>query len=288
MRVSFRDIGGIKTRIFHQGAGKHGVILLHGVGVGADSWFWNIAALSADDRMCVAPDLLGFGMTDEPAGSDDVPPHDQIVGHLVALIDELGLERVTLVGSSFGSQVACLLYWRIAARVDRLVLVGCSPALNGPATLGPMYEQSFANGIKAMSEPTLEVCRRRMKNLVHDEEAIPEALLLVQLTLYGLPHTRARYERRMRGIMAPAALQSYDVTTRLHKITVPTLVVWGRHDIRGNLEEAFTNAERLPAGRMLVYENCGHLPYLENPAKFNAHVLEFMASSQAVVSKAIG
>jgi pimeloyl-ACP methyl ester carboxylesterase len=80
----------------------------------------------------------------------------------------------------------------------------------------------------------------------------------------------------MRGIMAPAALERYDVTARLDQITIPTLVVWGRHDMRGNFDEAAANVRRLPAGRMIVFEDCGHLPYLEHPSRFNAEFSEFM------------
>lgn len=276
MRATFADIGGVPTRYFQAGSGDHGVLLLHGVGVGADSWLWNLEALSGGGRTCIAPDLLGFGMTGEGGLSGDTPPQDAIVDHLAALADHIGLRRLTLVGSSFGSQIACSLYWRLAERVDRLVLVGCAPALNGPATLAPMYEQSFRNGISAMRDPTLEVCRRRMRNLVHDEATVPEALLLVQLTLYGLPDAKERYERRIRGIMPRAALERQDVTARLDRITVPTLVIWGRHDIRGDFEEAAGNARRLPSGTMVVFEDCGHLPYLEQPSKFNAQVRAFI------------
>src|SRR4029078_6712261 len=115
----------------------------------------------------------------------DGPPQDGIVEHLAALVEHLGLKRVTVVGSSFGANIACHLFWRLRARVDGLVLVGCGPALNGPETLSAMYEQSFANGIAAIEDPTIEVCRRRMNNLVFDPRSVPEALLMLQLSLYA-------------------------------------------------------------------------------------------------------
>ena len=137
--------------------------------------------------------------------------------------------------------------------MDRLVLVGCGPALNSPPFLHTMYQQSLANGIAAMADPTLERCERRMRNLVFDPASIPPALPLIQLTLYGLPETRDRYERRIRGIMSMEALMHYDVTSRLHQIAAPTA-----------------------RGKMLVWEECGHLPYLEKPAQFNAVVDAFI------------
>jgi pimeloyl-ACP methyl ester carboxylesterase len=59
MRASFADIAGVQTRFFQHGENDYGVVLIHGVGVGADSWLWNLEALG-QGRTAVAPDLLGM------------------------------------------------------------------------------------------------------------------------------------------------------------------------------------------------------------------------------------
>ena len=239
MRASFADIAGVRTRFFQHGEGDYGVVLIHGVGVGADSWLWNVEALG-QGRMAVAPELLGYGLTGEGSYREG-PPHESMAEQLSALAEQLSLRRLCLVGSSFGANIACHLALRLGARMDRLVLVGCGPALNSPPFLHAVYQQSLANGLAAMADPTLERC-----------------------------------ERRIRGIMSMEALMHYDVTSRLYEIAAPTLVIWGRQDIRGELEEAERHAARLPRGKMLVWEECGHLPYLEKPAQFNAVVDAFI------------
>ncbi len=279
MRATIETIAGVTTRYLHHGSGDVGILLLHGVGVSADSFLWNLEVLGGDNCQAVAPDLLGYGMTGEGSYKEGAP-QDGIVGHLVALIDHLGLKRIVIVGSSFGANVGTHLFWKIRSRVDGVALVGCGPALNSVETLSAMYEQSFDNGIKAMSDPTLETCRRRMNNLVFDPKTVPEALLMLQLTLYALPGARDRYERRMRGIKEFAALKRFDVTSRIAELTVPSLVIWGREDIRGNLEEAERCARALPRGQMTIYEKCGHLPYLEYPERFNRQLTEFLAEAQ--------
>jgi pimeloyl-ACP methyl ester carboxylesterase len=115
-----------------------------------------------------------------------------------------------------------------------------------------------------------------MNNLVFDAKSVPEALVLLQLTLYALPGARDRYERRMRGIKDRAALERFDVTSKISQVTAPSLVIWGRQDVRGSLEEAERAAKLLPDGQWVLYENCGHLPYLEHPDRFNAQVREFV------------
>ena len=274
MRATIENIAGVSTRYLHHGSGNCGVLMLHGVGVSADFWLWNLSGLG--DVWAIAPDLLGYGMTEEGDYLSGAP-QDGIIEHAAALVEHLGLEHVTIVGSSFGSNIACHLAWKLGSRVDGLILAGCGPALNGPETLSTMYEQSFSNGIAAMKNPTLEVCRRRMNNLVFDPLCVPEALLMLQLSLYALPRAADRYERRMRGIKELDALKRFDVTGRLAELTIPVSIVWGRQDARGNLTEAQKNATALPQGRMCIYEDCGHLPYLEFPEQFNLHVREFVA-----------
>jgi 4,5:9,10-diseco-3-hydroxy-5,9,17-trioxoandrosta-1(10),2-diene-4-oate hydrolase len=275
MRVSFMDVGGVRSRVYHHGDGRNAVLMLHGVGVSSDSFIWNLEGLG-NGRLALAPDLLGYGMTGE-GDYRSGPPQDGIVDHLIALLDHLQIAKVCVIGSSFGAANACLLALRQPERVNRLVLVGCGPALNGTAFLHAMYEKSLENGIAAMVEPTLERCQRRMRNLVFDSRSVPPALPLIQLTLYGLPDARDRYERRIRGIMRREALEKYDVTSRLQNITVPTLAVWGRQDIRGELAEAERNFRNVPNGRFVVFENCGHLPYLEKRDEFNTLVADFIA-----------
>jgi 2-hydroxy-6-oxonona-2,4-dienedioate hydrolase len=275
MRAVIESVGGVLTRYFIHGAGDTAVLMLHGVGVSSDSWLWTLPALG-DDVLCVAPDMLGFGLTEEGAYTGGAP-QQHILNHLVELCNHLPVRRLVVVGSSFGSSIACHLGWRMPSKIVGLVLVGCGPALNGVETLSSMYEQSFENGIAAMRNPTLEVCTRRMNNLVFDSSTVPEALLMVQLTLYALPEAADRYERRMRGIKDPEALRRFDITSRAHTITAPTTIVWGRQDVRGKLEEATEVVNRIPNAHMDIFEECGHLPYLEKPTEFNSLLRKFIA-----------
>src|SRR5262245_60832510 len=57
-------------------------------------------------------------------------------------------------------------------------------------------------------------------------------------------------------------LERFGVTSKIAQVTAPSLVIWGRQDVRGSLEEAERVAKLLPDGQWMVYEDCGHLPYL--------------------------
>jgi pimeloyl-ACP methyl ester carboxylesterase len=275
VRVGFETVNGVPTRLFRHGGGRHGALLLHGVGTSADSWFRNLPALGRDDRLAFAPDLLGMGMTGDGAWTDG-PPHGAMVGHLADLIDHLGLERVDVVGSSFGAMIAAHLVWRLGPRARRLILVGASPVLNSAETMARVHGAALANGRAAMDDLTLETCRRRLQNLIFDKDAAPEPVYFMQLTLAALPGARERWERRMRAIGTPEARRRYDVFGRLEDLVLPTLAVWGRHDPRGDFDEAAAAAKRIPNGRWVVLEECGHLPYLEQPDRFNELARAFL------------
>jgi pimeloyl-ACP methyl ester carboxylesterase len=109
-----------------------------------------------------------------------------------------------------------------------------------------MYQQRWGLGAASAIQTVPSLARFGLLIPVPFIGGIGMRTALVALTLYGLPETRGRYERRIRGIMSMEALMHYDVTSRLHEIAAPTLVIWGRQDIRGELKEAERHAARLP------------------------------------------
>jgi pimeloyl-ACP methyl ester carboxylesterase len=285
MNVEFANVAGVQTRFYRHGQGDEAVLLLHGVGVSSDSWFWNLEALGKS-RVAIAPDMLGFGMTEE-GDYQGGPPHDLIVQHLVNLLKHLRLRQVAVVGSSFGANIACHFALAHPALVSHLVLVGCGPALNSPGYLLKMYEASFENGSMAMSDPSLERCRRRLDRLVFKANKSQAALLTMQLTLYSLPSAFERYQRRMMGIGNANALREYDVVARLSEIKCPSLVIWGRQDTRGDMSEAEQNSKNLSSSKFLTFEACGHLPYLEYPDRFNSLVGNFIADDASAENRSL-
>ena len=87
MRFEFAHIDGAKTRYLIGGSGP-GVILVHGVGMSADTWFWTIPELAKQFRVA-APDLLDNGFTGAGKYMGG-PPHPFIVEHLLRFADHLG------------------------------------------------------------------------------------------------------------------------------------------------------------------------------------------------------
>lgn len=276
MRARFIDVGGIRTRILEEGVGKRPALLLvHGFGAIAEHWFRNIDELGQAFHV-VAPDLIGHGFTD-PVRFGGTPPHPKTVDHLSALADALGLETFAVCGSSYGALISALLYFKNPQRVSRYVVCGSGSMFNTEEELAKALPAALANASQAMKDPTFANCRRRLGNICYGgEAAVPEATAHAHMLSYAYPHLLEVYEDAMRGMMDQAKSRPYRVLERLEQIRVPTLIVWGREDPRGIYQRAVENAPRFPNARLVTFEKCGHLPFLEQPAAFNREIVAFL------------
>ncbi|HXZ18257.1 MAG TPA: alpha/beta hydrolase, partial [Roseiarcus sp.] len=115
--------GGIATNYHDQGQGPS-VLFIHGSGPGVSAWAnWRltIPTLSKTYRV-IAPDMVGFGFTDRPKGAKY--SKDLWVRQAIGLLDALGIDKVHVVGNSFGGAIALAMAIRHPERVGRLALMG--------------------------------------------------------------------------------------------------------------------------------------------------------------------
>jgi 4,5:9,10-diseco-3-hydroxy-5,9,17-trioxoandrosta-1(10),2-diene-4-oate hydrolase len=80
----------------------------------------------------------------------------------------------------------------------------------------------------------------------------------------------------MRGMMDLVASRPYRILERLEQLHLPTLIMWGRQDKRGIYERALEAVTRLPDGRLVAFDRCGHHPHLEHPKEFNELMRQFV------------
>jgi pimeloyl-ACP methyl ester carboxylesterase len=97
--------------------------------------------------------------------------------------------------------------------------------------------------------------------------------------LLATPGYRAAYLSALRSVAGLRRLREGVVLAdRLQELSMPTLLVWGRHDHIFPAREAEVASQRIPGGRLIVFEGSGHTPQMEEPERFNAEVLEFLGS----------
>jgi pimeloyl-ACP methyl ester carboxylesterase len=168
-------VDGLEVRFFEAGEGAPVVpplILLHGASLGssADVWTRNLGPLAAHGLRVIAPDLPGFGETDNPADHSLAYRRDFVL----KLMDALEITRASVVGHSQSGRIALELAFRHRERIARIVIVGTG------SLLPPLDEKAEREGEEgAMAEPTLADTRGLLEsNLYNKVLATPEAVAI--------------------------------------------------------------------------------------------------------------
>lgn len=234
------------------------VLLLHSTVCDRRMWDPQWQPLISAGYQVVRCDFRGFGETPPP----QAPWND--AEDAVSLLDELGIGRAAVAGSSFGGRVAQEIAARWPARVTALALLCAGLAGHQPsASLAAMSSQEEA--LLAAG----------------DIDGATELNVTTWLGPDAAGETRAAVRRMQRhsfevqlaaGAEPPYATRPVDLAA----VTAPALVVSGAHDLTDFREIAARLAAELPGARALELPWAGHLPSLERPAEITALLTGFL------------
>jgi 2-hydroxy-6-oxonona-2,4-dienedioate hydrolase len=263
------DVGGVRTRVLQAGAGPD-LVLLHGTGGHLEAYSRDLAGLAADFRV-TAYDMVGHGWSDLP---DKPYTTDVLADHLVGLLDVLGIEQTHLSGESLGGWVAAWTAAHHGDRVNRMVLNTPGNIANKPEVM----QRLVASTTKAVSEPTDENVRARVKWLFHDTSMVTDELVNLRRTIYTRPGFRRAIDNTL-VLQDPVtrARYSWDPSW-VSTISAPTLLLWTDHDPTGGLDEAKLLLDWLPDAELHVVNGAGHWPQWEKPSEFLAEHRRFLLS----------
>jgi pimeloyl-ACP methyl ester carboxylesterase len=253
------------ARIHYERAGSGlPVILLH-AGI-ADSRMWGpqVDAFAREFDV-IRPDMRGFGRSEMPAGPWS--PVDDVL----ALIDELGLKPVHLIGCSMGGELAIDFALEHAERISKLVLVGS--AYSGFEVMRE-HGDLFKDLMAARQARDYEALNDGMLKLFLDGPKRPPGY--VAGSVRQLVHEMNERAVRVDFEKSPPEEIDPPAAERLAEITAPTLVMVGDADVPTILEAGDQLTASIPHARKAVIEDAAHLPNLEHPDEFNRLVLEFL------------
>jgi 2-hydroxy-6-oxonona-2,4-dienedioate hydrolase len=264
-------VGSWSTRVLECGAGTP-LILMHGTGGHLEAYTRNLRALGARYRV-IAYDFPGHGWT-TTAGSD--LEIDDYIGHLLGLLDGLGVDRAHLCGESLGGWVAVKFAARHPDRVGRLVLNTPGGTMATPEVMERIRSLSQA----AADDPSGQRVRARLEWLMADARSVTDELVAIRQGIYSRPG----FPESMRHILC---LQDPQVRRRnlvtnaeLAAVAAPALVIWTRDDPSGPAKAGLDMADRIPAGEFQLIKDAGHWPQWEQQEQFDTLVLEFLARGE--------
>ncbi len=247
-------VRGTPVHLLTEGSGPV-LLFLHGAG-GAGRWLEFQTALARPFTVQM-PSHPGHGGS--PA-AEWIEHISDLAFHYLDLLDELGLERVHLVGASFGGWIAAEIAVMASHRLRSLVLID------------PV-------GIKVDSWIYPFLFGMELGEIVATIFHKPEAALALAPPDQSIDTLAELY--RQNAALARVAWNPYLydplLRRRLPRITVPTLLCWGLHDRVAPLPCAEVWAKAIPGAQLVTFSDSGHVPHLEEPAAVAAAVVEFCA-----------
>lgn len=261
----FVEALGVRTGYYMMGR-RNGrpILMLHGMSTSGDSFREALHAL-ADDQWLIAPDIPGFGY------SDDTFPYTvpHLVEWLAAFREALQLPPLTLVGHSFGGALAAAFALAYPQDVTQLLLVA-------PSLLSSEMYSSFMKKVgfqlrlidlgMAFSQSPLWV-RRQIKAPFYDPSAQHESVWQRRLLDYKMSRASVDVIR---------AMAFYSLRERLPQLAQPVHMLWGKEDTVVPPAGAETLLDLLPRASVEFVPACGHALILEQATVFHTAVRQVM------------
>jgi len=260
---------GVKINYALEGQGAT-LVLLHGFTGSHESWLPHTAIYNQQYRT-LAPDALGHGLSDSP---DDPERYgfSHIPGDFVALLGQLGLDKVALLGYSMGGRMALQIAVSVPERVSVLIIESASPGILELEA----REQRIVNDnqIAQMIE------QEGVKAFVDYWEKAP-----IFVTQKGLAWEVLRRQREQRLKNNPTGLanslrgagagQQQPLHAKLPNLKMPVLLLAGQYDEK-YIELATQMHNLIPTSQLKIVGGTGHTIHLERPQEYDRLVLEFL------------
>ncbi|QEW06623.1 alpha/beta fold hydrolase [Nitrincola iocasae] len=251
--------GSIETAYLSSGAGQP-LILLHGAGAGAVTWYPSIGAISKHFHV-IAPDIVGYGESDKPEASYDRAYFSK---WLKDFLSALNIPKVHIVGLSQGGAVALQFVLDNPEMVDKLVLVdsgglGAQPTL--AAFLGMIWLNSF---------PSSLANRFFSRYLLFDPENRDPNHGWYSIDVLKRKGGKNAFKQGRGSAVSEIPKAS------LRKIQNKTLVIWGESDRLFPVEYGVSSTSEIANAKFLKIKDAGHLPLMDQTDTFNEAVVDFL------------
>lgn len=250
------------------GKGCRHVVLLHGLGANGYTWRHLINPLSQAGFHVWVIDLAGFGESDKP---HHLPYCFEIYVELLhAFLKEHEIVKAHFVGHSMGGGIALGFVLTHGPFVNSLTLIDAAGyPLHLPRPLWMMKKMGFLMK-RFICRLTVKVA---LQKVYHQKEVLTEEVI----DAYWKPLSEnGGKEVVIKMLQSIDNQRLKELSCLFSHIMIPTLVLWGRNDRWIPVHHGYRFFEVIPNARLVIIEECGHVPHEEQPEKVNLSVLSFL------------
>ncbi|MEV0093489.1 alpha/beta fold hydrolase [Streptomyces sp. NPDC050738] len=243
------------------------VVLIHGHPFNRTLWAAQTKALAAAGHRVIAPDLRGYGDSSVTPGKVLL---SDFADDIAVLLDHLGLARAVIGGVSMGGQITMEFQLHHPHRVLALILSDTSPLAEteeGKAYRNALADRLLAEGMAGYAGEVID-----MMLAAYNVDALPDAAAHVLAMMRTTDPEGAAAALRGRA-------ERPDHRATLAAVTAPTLILVGADDVYTPVSDAESIQRLVPHATLAVIEGAGHLPGVEQPERFNAELLRFLAAT---------
>lgn len=253
--------GSIKTAYLSSGSGQP-LILLHGAGAGAVTWYPSIGALSKYFHV-IAPDIVGYGESDKPNASYDKAYFAKWLKDFLLALD---IPKAHIVGLSQGGAIALQFVLDNPEMVGKLILVdsgglGARPSF--ASLLSMIWLNSFPSSLANRFFSRYLLFNPKNRDPNHE--------------WYSIDVLKRKGGKNAFNQGRGSAVSEIPKAS-LRKIQNKTLVIWGENDRLFPVEYGVSSASQIPNAEFLRIKNAGHLPLMDQTHIFNKSVVDFLNS----------
>jgi len=240
------------------------VVFLHGFPFSHAMWQAQLDALAAENYRAIAYDIRGHGQSDVGDGQYTIEGH---VDDLIAFLDHLKLPTTVIVGLSMGGYIALRALERNADRFTAAVL--CDTTSAADSNEGKIKRAGILVAVKKKGSSTFA---DEFVKAVFAKETFTRDPAAIDRIRAIISHTPPL---SIAGTLLALAART-DTTASLASITIPTLILVGQEDVTTPPSAARALHGAIKGSELHVLSGAAHMSNLENPAAFNARLLEFL------------
>lgn len=242
------------------------ILFVHGFPFSSDMWKGQIQMIQSRKKnfRIIAYDLRGHGKSDIGDGQYTI---ELFIDDLIALLDHLQIEKTILCGFSMGGYIALRAIERNPDRVKALILCDTMSAADSNEA-----KIRRANSVKLVKKEGIERFAEGFLKAVFTPVTLQSKPDIIDEIRRIIP---SNSPAGICGALIAMAART-DTTESLYKINVPMLVLVGEQDTVTATSAAKIMQEKIPNAKLRIIEQAGHMSNLENVARFNQHLAEFL------------